>query len=151
LIADYVQSDKLLPFDRSALAALLTDSSRQAEDQSSLSLHALTLGDLIREAHHHAFQAGDKMVSEKHINTALDHRKYRLGYLRELYWQDLTRGTQLIETRGHRLGQINALSVIHYADVEFGLPSRLTASVYQGGGDILDIERSVELGGSLHA
>ncbi|KGT46317.1 MULTISPECIES: Lon protease family protein [Acinetobacter] len=151
LIADYVQADKLLPFDRSALAALLTDSSRQAEDQSSLSLHALTLGDLIREAHHHAHKAGDKMVSEKHVNTALDHRKYRLGYLRELYWQDLKRGTQLIETRGHRLGQINALSVIHYADVEFGLPSRLTASVYQGGGDILDIERSVELGGSLHA
>ncbi|QTD58133.1 MULTISPECIES: Lon protease family protein [Acinetobacter] len=151
LIADYVQSDKLLPFDRSALAALLTDSSRQAEDQSSLSLHALTLGDLIRESHHHAAQAGDKTVSEQHINTALDHRKYRLGYLRELYWQDLSRGTQLIETRGHRLGQINALSVIHYADVEFGLPSRLTASVYQGGGDILDIERSVELGGSLHA
>ena len=151
LIADYVQSDKLLPFDRSALAALLTDSSRQAEDQSSLSLHALTLGDLIRESHHHALKADDKMVSEAHINTALDHRKYRLGYLRELYWQDLTRGTQLIETRGHRLGQINALSVIHYADVEFGLPSRLTASVYQGGGDILDIERSVELGGSLHA
>lgn len=151
LIADYVQADKLLPFDRSALAALLTDSSRQAEDQSSLSLHALTLGDLIREAHHHAHQAGDKVVSAKYINMALDHRKYRLGYLRELYWQDLSRGTQLIETSGHRLGQINALSVIHYADVEFGLPSRLTASVYQGGGDILDIERSVELGGSLHA
>ncbi|NHC02387.1 AAA family ATPase [Acinetobacter sp. 187] len=151
LIADYVQADKLLPFDRSALAALLTDSSRQAEDQSSLSLHASTLGDLIRESHHHAFKAGDKMVTAEHINTALKHRQYRLGYLRELYWQDLSRGTQLIETRGHRLGQINALSVIHYADVEFGLPSRLTASVYQGGGDILDIERSVELGGSLHA
>ncbi|WP_228140749.1 ATP-binding protein [Acinetobacter sp. TGL-Y2] len=151
LIADYVQSSKLLPFDRSALAALLTDSSRQAEDQSSLSLHALTLGDLIHESHHHAFKANATMVTAEHINTALKHRQYRLGYLRELYWQDLSRGTQLIETRGHRLGQINALSVIHYADVEFGLPSRLTASVYQGGGDILDIERSVELGGSLHA
>ncbi|OTG83569.1 Lon protease family protein [Acinetobacter sp. ANC 4648] len=151
LIADYVQQDKLLPFDRSALSALLTDSSRQAEDQSSLSLHALTLGDLIRESHHHAAQSGEKMVTAFHINTALKHRQYRLGYLRELYWQDLSRGTQLIETRGHRLGQINALSVIQYADVEFGLPSRLTASVYQGGGDILDIERSVELGGSLHA
>lgn len=151
LIADYVQQDKLLPFDRSALAALLTDSSRQAEDQSSLSLHALTLGDLIRESHHHAAQMGQKLVTSHHINTALKHRQYRLGYLRELYWQDLSRGTQLIETKGHRLGQINALSVIQYADVEFGLPSRLTASVYQGGGDILDIERSVELGGSLHA
>lgn len=151
LIADYVQADKLLPFDRSALVALLTDSSRQAEDQSSLSLHASTLGDLIREAHHHAFKADDKIVTDQHVNQALHHRQYRLGYLRELYWQDLSRGTQLIETSGHRLGQINALSVIHYADVEFGLPSRLTASVYQGGGDILDIERSVELGGSLHA
>lgn len=151
LIADYVQSDGLLPFDRSALAALLTDSSRQAEDQKSLSLHAATLGDLIREAHHHAVQQEQPMVSAAHVNQALSHRQYRLGYLRELYWEDLSRGTQLIETRGYRLGQVNALSVIHYADIEFGLPSRLTASVYQGGGDILDIERSVELGGSLHA
>ncbi len=151
LIADYVQADKLLPFDRSALAALLTDSSRQAEDQKSLSLHAATLGDLIRESHHHAAQKQDTLVTADHISQALQHRQYRLGYLRELYWQDLSRGTQLIETQGYRLGQINALSVIHYADVEFGLPSRLTASVYQGGGDILDIERSVELGGSLHA
>lgn len=151
LIADYVQKDKLRPFDRSALAALLTDSSRQAEDQKSLSLHASTLGDLIREAHHHALQQDANTVTAEHINMALQHRQYRLGYLRELYWQDLSRGTQLIETSGYRLGQINALSVIHYADVEFGLPSRLTASVYQGGGDILDIERSVELGGSLHA
>lgn len=151
LIADYVQSDKLLPFDHSALAALLTDSSRQAEDQKSLSLHASTLGDLIRESHHHALLQNHKTVTSEHINLALKHRQYRLGYLRELYWQDLSRGTQLIETRGYRLGQINALSVIHYADVEFGLPSRLTASVYQGGGDILDIERSVELGGNLHA
>ncbi|GAA5006910.1 ATP-binding protein [Acinetobacter puyangensis] len=151
LIADYVQADKLLPFDRSALAALLTDSSRQAEDQKSLSLHASTLGDLIRESNHHAVQRQDQIVTAEHIGLALKHRQYRLGYLRELYWQDLSRGTQLIETKGYRLGQINALSVIHYADVEFGLPSRLTASVYQGGGDILDIERSVELGGSLHA
>ena len=43
LIADYAQADKLLPFDRSALAALLTDSSRQAEDQSSLFMYFGTL------------------------------------------------------------------------------------------------------------
>ncbi len=151
LIADYVQADKLLPFDRSALSALLTDSSRQAEDQSSLSLHALTLGDLIREAHHHAFQSGDKMVSDQHINMALDHRKYRLGYLRELYWQDLSRGTQLIETRGHRLGQINALSVIHYADVEFWLTVTFNSLRVSRRRRYYKYERSVELGGSLHA
>ncbi len=151
LIADYVQKEKLLPFDRSALAALLTDSSRQAEDQTSLSLHAATLGDLLREAEHLAVSQQANAVSAKHIEDTLEQRRYRLGYLRELYWQDLSRGTQLIETTGLRYGQINALTVVHYADSEFGLPARLTASVYQGGGDIIDIERNVELGGSLHA
>lgn len=151
LIADYVQKEKLLPFDRSALAALLTDSSRQAEDQTSLSLHAATLGDLLREAAHLAASQQATTVSAQHIADTLEQRRYRLGYLRELYWQDLSRGTQLIETSGLRYGQINALTVVHYADSEFGLPARLTASVYQGGGDILDIERNVELGGSLHA
>lgn len=151
LIADYVQKEKLLAFDRSALAALLTDSSRLAEDQTSLSLHAASLGDLLREAGHIASTQDAKLVNAGHVEEALAQRRYRLGYLRELYWQDLSRGTQLIETSGLRLGQINALSVVHYADSEFGLPSRLTASVYQGGGDILDIERNVELGGSLHA
>ena len=151
LIADYVQKEKLLPFDRSALAALLTDSSRQAEDQTSLSLHAATLGDLLREAGHLAATQQATAVTAKHIDETLEQRRYRLGYLRELYWDDLSRGTQLIETSGLRFGQINALTVVHYADSEFGLPARLTGSVYQGGGDILDIERSVELGGSLHA
>lgn len=151
LIADYVHKDKLLPFDRSALAALLTDSSRQAEDQSSLSLHAATLGDLLREASTLAIQQDDRQVTAKHIEATLAARLYRLGHLRELYWEDLSRGTQLIETEGVRIGQINALTVVHYADSEFGLPARLTATVYQGGGEILDIERSVELGGALHA
>ncbi len=151
LIADYVNKDRLLPFDRSALAALLTDSSRQAEDQSSLSLHAATLGDLLREASTLAIQHDDRQVTAKHIEATLAARLYRLGHLRELYWEDLSRGTQLIETEGFRIGQVNALTVVHYADSEFGLPARLTATVYQGGGEILDIERSVELGGALHA
>jgi predicted ATP-dependent protease len=49
------------------------------------------------------------------------------------------------------VGQVNGLTVVHYADSEFGLPSRITATVHQGGGDVLDIERTVDLGGSLHA
>ena len=151
LIADYVHQEKMLPFDRSALAALLSDSSRQAEDQQQLSLHAATLGDLLLEANVHARQRNARMVQASDIDAVLAERRYRLGYLRELYWHDLQRGTQLIETQGRRIGQINALTVVHYADSEFGLPARLTAAVYQGGGDILDIERSVDLGGNLHA
>lgn len=151
LIADYVHKKKLLPIDRTGLAELLMDSSRKAEDQASLSLHAASLGDLLCEANQLATTAQAKQITAQHIQATVAERNYRLGYLRELYWHDLQRGTQLIETTGQRVGQINALTVVHYADSEFGLPARLTAAVYQGAGDILDIERSVDLGGALHA
>jgi predicted ATP-dependent protease len=49
------------------------------------------------------------------------------------------------------VGQINGLTVIHYADSEFGMPSRITVTVHHGGGDVLDIERTVDMGGPLHA
>lgn len=151
LIADYVHKKKLLPIDRTGLAELLMDSSRKAEDQATLSLHAASLGDLLCEANQLATAAQAKQITAQHIQATVAERNYRLGYLRELYWHDLQRGTQLIETTGQRVGQINALTVVHYADSEFGLPARLTAAVYQGAGDILDIERSVDLGGALHA
>ena len=151
LIADFVQKENLLPFDRSALALLLRESSREADDQCALSLHASALGNLLRESHHQAQSRQQAQVDATAVQAALSARQYRLGHLRNLFWQDLTRGVQLIETRGKRVGQINALTVLHHADSEFGLPSRLTASVAFGTGDILDIERTVELGGNLHA
>lgn len=150
-IADLIKEEQFLHFDRHALAELLTESSRLAEDQNLLTLHDGQLRDLLRESQYYALQHQADMVSATYVQTALQQRLYRLGYWRDLYWQDLSQGTQLIETKGVRLGQVNALSVVHFADTEFGFPSRLTASVSQGAGDILDIERSVELGGSLHA
>lgn len=150
-IADLVKEEQFLHFNRHALAEILTESSRLAEDQNLLTLHDGQLRDLLRESQYYALQHQADIVSASHVQTALQQRLYRLGYWRDLYWQDLSQGTQLIETQGVRLGQVNALSVVHFADTEFGFPSRLTASVSQGAGDILDIERSVELGGSLHA
>lgn len=150
-IGNHIRQKQLLNFEQHALAEILTEFSRQAEDQNLLLLHDGLLTDILQESHYYAVTQGAKLVNAEHVQTALKQRQYRLGYWRDLYWQDLSQGTQLIETQGVRLGQVNALSVIHFAESEFGFPSRLTASVSQGAGDILDIERSVELGGSLHA
>ena len=48
------------------------------------------------------------------------------------------------------IGQVNALSVL-VGDTSFGQPSRVTASVRMGRGEVVDIEREVELGGPLHS
>jgi len=150
-LADCVAKEKLMPFDKSALMALIEESARNAEDQHKLSLHAASVGDLLREANYWAEQQQQKIVSADHVRLALAGQERRRGQLRELYLEDIAQGTQLMLCDGAVVGQINGLTVIHYADSEFGLPSRITATVHHGGGDVLDIERTVDLGGSLHA
>ncbi|HET7478821.1 MAG TPA: S16 family serine protease [Rubrobacteraceae bacterium] len=47
--------------------------------------------------------------------------------------------------------QVNGLSVLQLGNFAFGHPSRITARVRMGKGEVVDIEREVELGGPLHS
>jgi predicted ATP-dependent protease len=65
--------------------------------------------------------------------------------------ESITRETILIDTEGEKVGQINGLSVLMLGNFAFGRPSRITARVRIGKGEVIDIERQVELGGPLHS
>lgn len=152
-MADIISYAKLYPFDSSAQAALLEHLSLQAEDQERLSLHSDRLIALLHESNRHARLDNQDIVDASHVTQAIADMDERSGYLRDLYWDELKNGQQLINTQGQAVGQVNALTVVSYADSEFGMPARLTAVIQPniGAGDILDIERDVDLGGSLHA
>ena len=152
-MADIIEHANLYPFDRSAQATLLEHLSLQAEDQDRLSLHSDSLIKLLHESNRHARLSGQTHVDTHDVTQAIYDMDERSGYLRDLYWEELKNGQQLINTTGTAVGQINALTVVSYADSEFGMPARLTAVIQPnvGTGDILDIERDVDLGGSLHA
>jgi predicted ATP-dependent protease len=75
----------------------------------------------------------------------------RADRLRERLQEDILRGTLLIDTRGEQVGQLNGLSVLQLGGLCFGRPSRITARVRVGGGEVLDIEREVALGGPIHS
>jgi hypothetical protein len=53
----------------------------------------------------------------------------------------------LIETESEKVGQVGGLSVLQLGDFGFGRPARITAQVRLGKGEVVDIEREVELGG----
>jgi predicted ATP-dependent protease len=61
------------------------------------------------------------------------------------------RGSQLIDTGGSRVAQVNGLAVLQLGDFAFGTPHRITARVRLGGGRVVDIERESELGGPIHS
>ena len=49
------------------------------------------------------------------------------------------------------VGQVNGLSVSSIGDYAFGRPSRITATHRLGDGEVVDIEREVEMGGPIHS
>ncbi len=152
-MADIIDYADLYPFNSEAQATLLEHLSLQAEDQNRLSLHSDRLIKLLHESNRHARLQEHDLVDATHVTQAIKDMDERSAYLRDLYWEELKNGQQLIKTDGKAVGQVNALTVVSYADSEFGMPARLTALIQPniGAGDILDIERDVDLGGSLHA
>ena len=145
-----VRAEKLIPFDRYAVARVIEYGSRSAEDQDQLSTRFGAIADLIREAAHRAGQNAHQAVSAEDVRTAEEARRFRQNLTEQRLQEMVRKGTVLIETTGTATGRINGLSVISLGDFAFGHPSRITATVGPGRRGALSIEREVELSGPLH-
>ena len=151
LIAARARSDELKPFHRVAVARLIDEMSREEEDSERLSANVEHLTDVMREADYLAGKAGRDVVMVEDVDEAIDGRKRRMGRIAERMQAEMVRQTVLVDTAGAVVGQINGLSVYTIGAASFGKPSRITARVWLGRGDVLDIERTVALGGPLHS
>jgi lon-related putative ATP-dependent protease len=151
LIGSLIKQDDLRPFDRGAVARVIEQSARIVEDGEKLTTQMKDVANLLREADHWASQAGRELAQAEDVQKAIDAQEYRSDRLRERIQENIIRETVLIDTEGDAIGQVNGLSVIQLGDISFGRPSRITASIQMGEGEVVDIEREVELGGALHS
>jgi lon-related putative ATP-dependent protease len=151
LVATLAKKQELQPFDKGAVARVLEYASRLAEDAEKLSTHMRSVSDLLTEADYFAERDKCKLVLRKHVQQAVDARIRRTDRYRNKIYEEIERGTILIETEGEKIAQVNGLSVIDLGDFVFAQPSRITATVHLGDGTVVDIEREVELGGPIHS
>jgi lon-related putative ATP-dependent protease len=151
LLAMLAQHAGLLPLDRGAVARMVEEGARIAEDASRLSLQTRRLSDLMREADHHAREAGLTRIDRIQIEVALAARARRVSRYPTQVRESMLDGTTLIATSGERAGQINGLVVVELAGERFGYPTRISATVRLGDGDVVDIEREADLGGAIHS
>ena len=150
-MADIATREGLRPLTREAVARLIEESARAADDQELLSLHAQGLSDLLRESDYCAGLTGEALIDALHVTQALQGRERRHDRIRRLYLDDIGKGSQLFSCEGEMIGQVNGLTVVSYGDASFGLPSRISVTAHYGSGEITDIERDVELGGAIHS
>jgi lon-related putative ATP-dependent protease len=150
-IAAVVRRENLRPFDRSAVARVIERAARLVGDADRLSIGLRQIVDLLQESDQFGADAGKDTVTGAEVEKAI-HAQFRRGdrIYRRLQ-EEIGRNTIRIETDGEEVGQVNGLSVITLGDLSFGNPSRITARVRLGRGEVVDIEREVELGGPLHS
>lgn len=150
-LAAVVRHEKLLPLTRDAVARVLEHAVRMSDDAQRFSMHVRSLTDVLREADHSAQHGNRSVIEANDVAQAIDGQRHRSDRLRERVHDEIRRGTILIETSGVRIAQVNGLSVLQMADLRFGQPSRITATVRLGEGEVINIEREVELSGPSHS
>ncbi len=150
-LATMVRQEGLRPFETPALANVIEHSVRLAGDAEKLSTSMQTIVSLLREADYWASNDEATTVTARHVTLAIEKQVYRSNRVQMQVYERIRRGTVLIDTSGRQVGQVNGLSVIDMGNYAFGQPSRITATTRIGKGDVIDIEREVELGGALHS
>ena len=150
-IATIVRREHLRAFDRDAVARVIEQAARLAGDSERLSTSLRAIVELLQEADQLAADAGKEVVGAAEVQAALDAQTRRGDRVYRRMQEEIGRRTIRIETDGEIVGQINGLSVISLGALAFGNPTRITAQVRMGRGEVVDIEREVQLGGPLHS
>jgi len=144
------REEKLLPFDRAGVAKVVEFGSRLAEHQNKLSSRFSDIADILREASYWASKSNNNIVSDVHVQKAIDERIFRTNRIEEHLREMILEGTIIVDTKGEKVGQANGLAVIDLGDYSFGKPSRITARTYAGKAGVVNIERETKMSGKIH-
>ncbi|MDP2239588.1 MAG: AAA family ATPase [Burkholderiales bacterium] len=151
LVATIARRGGMLPFERGAVSRVIEHGARRVNDAARLSTNVQEFSDLLGEADFHARRAGAAHVLGEHVQQAIDGQLARADRVRARFNEAILRGTLLIDTAGAKTGQVNGLSVFEVGNFVFGEPTRITATTRLGDGNVIDVQREVELGGAIHS
>ncbi len=142
--------DKLLPFDKGGVGAVVEYGVRVAGKQKKLSTRFTIIADLVREASYWASNAKSKQVTREHVEKAIDEWIERVSLPEDKIQEMIEEGIIMIDSQGEVVGQINGLSVYDLGEYAFGKPTRITARTSMGRAGVINIEREADLSGRTH-
>lgn len=151
LIAGLLKKYKLRPMAPQAVSRIIEHASRLVSDNEKVSTHIQKVTDLLREADFWTAQNGKKIIDYASVEHAIEQQYYRAGRLRDRIREEMVRKNIFIDTEGSKVGQVNGLSVVLLGNSMFGHPTRITARVQLGRGQVINIEREVEMSGPIHS
>lgn len=149
-ISSHCEKKDLLHFDNTGVASVVEYSRRLAEHKHKLSTRFNDIVEILIEADAWARIEGAGIVSSYYVKKAISEKYYRSNRIDEKLQELIDTGVILISTEDKVVGQVNGLSVMEFGDISFGKPSRITSVTYAGEKGIINIEREIEMSGSIH-
>lgn len=149
-IRKITEDEKLMPFDKKAVAAVIEYGVRLTGHQKKISTRFSDVADLIREACYWAQKDNHQLVTDTHVDRAYDEKIRRVSLLEDKIKELIDDGTIMIDTEGKAVGQVNGLSVYELGEYAFAKPSKITAETSVGRSGVINIEREAKLSGKTH-
>ena len=130
-------------FDDIAFNALVWALARKCEDQKWMSIDLNYIEQIQQRV--------GQNINQQSIEQVVRELEGFNATARLFNYEQIKNNSIKVDFTGAVIGQINGLTVVETALAEFGEPSRITANIFVGEGDISDIERKSDLGGNIHA
>ncbi len=150
VLARIAGEEQLLPFDRTAVAALVEHGARVAARRDKLTAQFGRLADVAREAAFIAGKAQARAVTADDVRTAFWRSKRRADLPARRFRELVADGTIRVQTQGATVGQVNGLAVLQAGPLVYGFPARITATIGPGTAGVINIEREAALSGAIH-
>jgi len=150
-----ITTNSLTCLTDAAFNVLFKHFSRLCEHQNKLLFSSQLIESTLRYAQLMHSQSVSKApsIDALHIQQALEIQIASKSNAQAFSDQALVEKQIKIQLQGEMIGQINGLSVVELMGypTEFGEIFRISASDMMGDGEIIDVERKVELAGNIHA
>ncbi len=137
-------------FSAEAVALLIEDSHRLAQDQFRQSAVFATAEALVMESAAQASARQADLVQGRDVQAACQARTERHNEPEERLLDALVQGERVLPLSGRMEASVNGLSVVVLGDYSFGFPMRVTARSCAGEKGLLSIDREVDLSGPVH-
>ncbi len=149
-MARFCEEEGLKHVDRAGIARLIEYSLEVAGNKDKMTLRLGAIGDIIKEANYWASREKTKHININHVEKAIEKKKYRANLVEERVQELIKKDIFWVETDGHKVGQVNGLSILQTGDHVFGKPGRVTANVSMGKEGVITIDRESRLSGKIH-
>ncbi|NMB06787.1 MAG: AAA family ATPase [Tissierellia bacterium] len=149
-VAYQCNEENLRPFHKSALSAIIEESSRIAGHKNKLTARFNELVEILYEADGWAAKDNQEIINREYVEKAILKKNYRNNNYEEKLIELIDNELIFVDTKGEKIGEINGLSVIDSGQYLFGKPSKITVNTYGGKDGVINIEREVEQSGSIY-